>query len=101
MLKAEEGDFEEVRKLLKDPNQANVNLTNRNGYTALALACKGGFYRVADALIQAGSDLNIKNNVLFYHAFSKISSLAKVLCSLLVGITSKRLLDFFSIEKLR
>lgn len=64
MLKAEEGDFDEVRKLLSDAKSFDVNAQNKNGYTALSLATKGGFYEIVQTLINVGANVNINNNVI-------------------------------------
>lgn len=64
MLKAEEGNFEEVQKILADLQQPNINAVNRNGSTALSLAAKNGSYGIVEALVQAGADVNIKNSVI-------------------------------------
>jgi ankyrin repeat-rich membrane spanning protein len=64
MLKAEEGNFEEVQKILADLQQPNINALNRNGSTALSLAAKNGSYGIVEALVQAGADVNIKNSVI-------------------------------------
>lgn len=65
MLKAEEGNLEEVQKILADSQQSNINAVNRNGSTALSLAAKSGHLNVVDILINNGADVNIKNNVYF------------------------------------
>jgi len=65
MLKSEEGDLDQVKKILTEKHENNINAVNRNGYTALSLAVKGGYYRIANVLIEAGADINIKNNVNF------------------------------------
>lgn len=62
MLKSEEGDLDQIKKILTEKHESNINAVNRNGYTALSLAVKGGYYRIASALLEAGADLNIKNN---------------------------------------
>jgi ankyrin repeat protein len=63
MLKSEEGDFDEVKKLLSDPKAFDVNAQNKNGYTALALATKGGFFEIVQSLINVGANVNVSNNV--------------------------------------
>ena len=62
MLRAEEGDVDEVKKLLNEQH-IDVNSANKNGYSALALATKGGFYNVVGVLILAGGNVNQPNNV--------------------------------------
>jgi len=63
MLKAEEGSVEEVRKILTENKHLDVNAVNKNGYTALSLATKGGFQAIVAALILAGANVNLANNV--------------------------------------
>lgn len=70
MLKSEEGDLDQVKKILTEKHENNINTTNRNGYTAFSLAVKGGYYRIANALVEAGADINIKNNVIFNNSLS-------------------------------
>jgi len=90
MLKSEEGDLDQIKKILTEKHESNINAVNRNGYTALSLAVKGGYYRIASALLEAGADLNIKNNVNSNNKLVYIYiSLGKVHFSWHVGITSK------------
>lgn len=63
MLKAEEGSVEEVRKILTENKHLDVNAVNKNGYTALSLATKGGFQAIVAALILGGANVNLANNV--------------------------------------
>ena len=87
MLKAEEGNFEEVQKVLADLQQTNINAINRNGSTALSLAAKNGSYGIVEALINTGADVNIRNSVLINIFDDLRDSLDKVLCFWHVGTT--------------
>ena len=63
MLRAEEGNLDDVKKILTENPHYDINATNKNGSTALALATKSGYYGIVQTLIKAGADVNIKNNV--------------------------------------
>ena len=63
MIKAEEGNFEEVKKILTEKKFTDVNALNKNGYSALALAVKNGYFGIAANLLVSGADVNLKNNV--------------------------------------
>ena len=63
MFKAEEGNLDEIKKILAENRNLDINATNRNGYTALSLATKNGYTMVAQHLIQAKADMNIANHV--------------------------------------
>lgn len=74
MVHAEEGNIEEVQKILSQRKDINVNAVNKNGYTALALATKSGRYNVVGKLLVAGADPNICNHVILLN-FSHITEL--------------------------
>ena len=63
MLKAEEGNFDEIQRILTEIPNIDVNAVNRNGYTALALATKNGHGAIVDVLLNAKANVNMKNNV--------------------------------------
>jgi ankyrin repeat protein len=77
MLKAEEGNFDEVRRILTETKGQEVNSANKNGYTALALAVKGGYYQISGLLISSGADVNIPNNVIISNFHIQSLSLVK------------------------
>lgn len=60
MIACEEGDIEKAKNLL---GTSNVNAKNQHGYTALALAIKGGFTELVKILLTAGASPNAVNNV--------------------------------------
>lgn len=49
----------EVVNLLLE-HRPNVNALDKDGYTALALACKDGYYEIVVALLAAGAYINIQ-----------------------------------------
>ena len=63
MLKAEEGNLEEVQRILTELKHIDINTSNKKGYTALALAVKSGQIDVVKLFINSGSDVNAMNNV--------------------------------------
>ena len=63
MIKAEEGNFEEVKKILIERKFTDINALNKNGYSALALSVKNGYFGIAANLLVSGADVNLKNNV--------------------------------------
>ena len=60
MIACEEGDTEKAKSLL---GSSNINAKNQHGYTALALAIKGGFTELVRLLLEAGASPNAINNV--------------------------------------
>lgn len=50
--------FEIVQMLLE--HKPNVNALDKDGYTALAIACKEGYYDIALALINSGAYINVQ-----------------------------------------
>lgn len=53
--------FEIVQMLLE--HKPNVNALDKDGYTALAIACKEGYYDIALALINSGAYINVQVNL--------------------------------------
>lgn len=41
-------------------HKPNVNALDKDGYTALAIACKDGYYDIALALINSGAYINVQ-----------------------------------------
>ena len=64
MLNAEQGNLEEVRQIIRSKRNLDINQTNKKGYTALAFGVKSGNPGIAQELIAAGADVNIKNTVI-------------------------------------
>lgn len=50
--------FEIVQMLLE--YKPNVNALDKDGYTALAIACKEGYYDIALSLINSGAYINVQ-----------------------------------------
>lgn len=63
MLKAEEGNVDEVRRILTELKNIDIDTCNKKGYTALALAVKAGHFDVVKFLIDCGANPDLKNNV--------------------------------------
>ena len=63
MLQAEQGNIEEVRKIVASRKNLDINQLNKKGSTALALGIKSGSLTVTKELVAAGADVNIKNHV--------------------------------------
>jgi ankyrin repeat protein len=64
--------------------RAGVDVKARcfSGWTALMRACNGGHYEIAKVLIEAGADINIKNND-GYTAYDRIPANNQKLLKLL------------------
>lgn len=54
------GNHVEVVLLLLD-HRPNVNALDKDGCTALAIACREGYHEIANALINAGAYVNIQD----------------------------------------
>lgn len=59
---AEQGDFKRIRRLIQDKKNINLNSTDANGLTALMIACKEGYLKIAHALIDAGAEVNMPDH---------------------------------------
>lgn len=75
LLVATTGNHVEVVNLLLE-HKPNVNALDKDGFTALALACKDGYYDIAVALLGVGAYINIQvlfiNLVFFKPKFKNI-----------------------------
>ena len=80
MIKVEEGNSEEIKKILSEKKISDVNAVNKNGYSALALAVKNGNFGITANLLISGADVNLKNNVYSFYiiSFNFLISLDKV-----------------------
>lgn len=63
MLRAEEGNYNDVLNVVNTLKPSEINAVNKRGYSALALAVKNGSYDIIELLISKGANVNIKNNV--------------------------------------
>jgi hypothetical protein len=83
MLRAEEGNIDDVKKIMADKKNIDLNATNKNGYTALALSVKAGHHGLTSYFIHTGADVNIKNNAgqspLFLACWNNFESIVKLL----------------------
>lgn len=66
MLRCEEGNVEDIHRILTENPSYDINAMNRNGSTALSIATKNGNLAIVDLLISAGADVNLPNNVIAY-----------------------------------
>lgn len=55
-------------------HKPNVNALDKDGYTALAIACKEGYYDIALALINSGAYINVQVNEKAGQNFNEINS---------------------------
>jgi len=72
MLKVEEGNYDEVHRILTEIRNIDINSSNKKGYTALALGVKAGHLEIVKLLISAGAEVNTKNNV-WYSIFINLN----------------------------
>lgn len=63
LLAAKENASEIVNKLLD--RKPNVNATDKDGCTALTLACKEGYYDICMALLNGNAYVNLQVNVIY------------------------------------
>lgn len=63
MLNAEQGNLDEVKRIIQERKNLDINQANKKGYTSLALAVKSGNLAIVKELIAAGADVNIRNSV--------------------------------------
>lgn len=56
---ATHGDYHELVRALLD-HRPNVNALDKDGGTALTIACKEGYTEIAQALLSAGAYVNIQ-----------------------------------------
>jgi len=62
------GNHTEVVNLLLE-RKPNVNALDQDGCTALTIACKEGYYDIANSLLNAGAYINIQVNQYRYNIF--------------------------------
>jgi len=67
LLAAKENASDIVNKLLD--RKPNVNATDKDGCTALTLACKEGYQDICMALLNAGAYVNLQVNVIIQNCF--------------------------------
>jgi ankyrin repeat protein len=67
LLAAKENASEIVNKLLD--RKPNVNATDKDGCTALTLACKEGYHDICMALLNAGAYVNLQVSLIFQNRF--------------------------------
>ena len=58
---ASQNGHSEVAELLLE-NRAKVNLTDKNGFSALMFASQKGHYRAVQLLVENGANVDLKNN---------------------------------------
>lgn len=59
LLVATQGNYEEIVQLLLE-HKPNVNALDKDGCSALTIACKEGYYEIATALMNIGAYINIQ-----------------------------------------
>jgi len=59
LLQATQGNYIEIVQLLLE-HKPNVNALDKDGCTALTLACKEGYYEIAVALLNSSAYINIQ-----------------------------------------
>jgi ankyrin repeat-rich membrane spanning protein len=59
LLVATRGNYVDLVRLLLD-HKPNVNALDKDGGTALTIACKEGYTEIAQALLNAGAYVNIQ-----------------------------------------
>lgn len=62
LLVATQGNYEEVVNLLLD-HKPNVNALDKDGCSALTIACKEGYYEIATSLMSTGAYINIQVSI--------------------------------------
>lgn len=67
LLAAKENASEIVNKLLD--RKPNVNATDKDGCTALTLACKEGYHDICMALLNAGAYVNLQVSLIVQNRF--------------------------------
>lgn len=63
MLKVEEGDLDEVKRLTAEQPE-HIDFQNKSGQTALFLAVRRGNLAMVGALLMKNANINIRNKVL-------------------------------------
>lgn len=68
------GNHTEVVNLLLE-RKPNVNALDQDGCTALTIACKEGYYDIANSLLNAGAYINIQVNKHFVYLYQIIQQI--------------------------
>lgn len=64
LLVATQGKYDEVVNLLLE-HKPNVNALDKDGCSALTIACKDGYYEIATSLMNVGAYINIQVSLLY------------------------------------
>lgn len=71
LLVATQGNHVDVVNLMLE-YKPNVNALDKDGCSALTIACKEGYYETASALMNAGAYINVQVNPFIYIIFSTL-----------------------------
>lgn len=89
---ADKGLLQTTRELLKNKN-INIDLTDKNGYSALARAVNNGFLEISTLLIDRGASIDTltkaKNNLLMISVRSENPALFKKILGLKINLDAK------------
>lgn len=68
LLVATQGNHVDVVNLLLE-HKPNINALDKDGCSALMIACKEGYYEIATALMDSGSYINIQVRIAFIYIY--------------------------------